>query len=542
MEKQQKNMKRLLRRILTVLGLLAAGFPARPQSLVIDSTLFIGCDSLDYGSTACYFSLPTNDGGLLFIGYTKCSNSGNIPYDSGSVTGSLVAKLDSNLHFVWVRQFGCGGNTIGLGCGAVQTPDGGYAILGNTNSDDTLIPGDHGGGDLWLFKIDAAGNFLWQRCFGGPFFEQPGSIAITPDGGFILLGTSTGAGGDVPFHFGDNFSLDWFVVKTDSLGNKQWSNDYGGTGDESTGTVLSADGGYFIVGSSYSRDYDCQDTFWHPGINTETDAYIFRLDTTGAVLWDSSYGGSGVDCALQAIWDERDSSIVMVGMSASNDYMVTGNYGVGGDMWVTKTNRDGTLLWSQCRGNNYGETFGTSICSAPYGYLAYGWNCPGTIGQQNLCVYAFDLNGDSAGYKIFGGSGWTFDFSASAIPLRNGYAVSGMTPSNGFTEGSNLGTLPASGYDCAFLAYVDYFPVGVANVVFENKDLTLFPNPAHDYIRMHLPAKGNFAIYALDGTEFYSNVADDYIEICTSGFPPGIYIVKFIYGEFNVIYSKFSKN
>ena len=536
-------MKRLLRCILTVIGLAALGGSARPQSLVIDSTLFIGCDSMAHSFAKCEFILPTNDGGLLFVGSTGCSNSGNIPYDSGAVTGSLIVKLDSNLHLVWTRQFGHGGNTYSTGCGAVQTSDGGYAILGSTNYDDTLIPGEHGNEDLWLFKIDALGNFLWQHCFGSPFAEQPGSIALTPDGGLIILGTSNGSGGDVPFHFGDNFSFDWFVVKTDSLGNKQWSNDYGGTGNESTGTVLSAHGGYFIVGSSNSRDHDCQDTFWHSGINTEVDLYILKLDKTGAVLWDSSYGGSGTDNALQAIWDERDSSIDMVGLTNSTDYMVNGNNGIGGDMWIVKTNMDGTLLWAKCGGNSFSESGGTSICISPFGYLAYGSTMPGTIGRENLCIYAFDFNGDTVGFKIFGGSGWSgYDVAASIIPLRNGYVVSGTTQSNGFTEGNNFGTLPAGGDDCAFLSFVNYISVGVANVTSEAKEVMVFPNPARSYIRAHLAAKGNLAIYSITGAEVFSNTIENNIKIDISNLPSGVYVIKFTDNNFNIIYDKFVKN
>ncbi len=90
--------------------------------------------------------------------------------------------------------------------------------------------GAKGSNDIWLLRLDDSGNLLWEKTYGSSQADVAISIANTPDGGLILLGATNGSDGDVPFHYGDIFALDWLVIKTDSLGNVQWSKDIGGTG------------------------------------------------------------------------------------------------------------------------------------------------------------------------------------------------------------------------------------------------------------------------------------------------------------------------
>ena len=86
----------------------------------------------------------------------------------------------------------------------VQTADGGYAVLAGTASSDGDVTGYKGGNDLWLLRLDASGNLLCGENTYGRLCEAKASISIaaTPDSGFILLGTTNGSDGDVPFHYG----------------------------------------------------------------------------------------------------------------------------------------------------------------------------------------------------------------------------------------------------------------------------------------------------------------------------------------------------
>src|SRR5207248_1708407 len=99
-----------------------------------------------------------------------------------------------------------------------------YAVAANTSSTDGDVVGNHGfsANDYWLIKLSNSGQVQWTKCYGSIYDEQVSSIAQTKDKGYILIGASTGSGGDVPFQYvNSQFAFDWFVIKVDSLGNKQ---------------------------------------------------------------------------------------------------------------------------------------------------------------------------------------------------------------------------------------------------------------------------------------------------------------------------------
>ena len=170
-------------------------------------------------------------------------------------------------------------------------------------------------------------------------------------------------------------------------------------------------------------------------MNTGDDYYILKLDDTGKVLWDSSYGGSGTDLPYQALFDARDSTIVINGNTTSADYMVTDSHG-GGDMWVLKLNKNGTLVWEKCLGSPAAES-GNSICiSSNGGYAAYG-GTNGVIGGSDAWVICVNNAGNEIVSKIFGGT--DMERPSTIVPYLNGYAAMGVSGSKVFTEGTTYG-------------------------------------------------------------------------------------------------------
>jgi predicted secreted protein len=138
---------------------------------------------------------------------------------------------------MWSKTYGGTGTDTGWG-DIVQTSDGGYAISGDTASFGA------GASDYWLIKIDSAGNMLWNKTYGGSLAESENAMCQTTDGGYALGGvtSSFGAGGQ-----------DFWLVKTDSSGNMQWNQTYGGTGTDNGIHVLqTGDGGYALAGGTYS--------------------------------------------------------------------------------------------------------------------------------------------------------------------------------------------------------------------------------------------------------------------------------------------------
>ncbi len=147
-----------------------------------------------------------------------------------------LIKLDSSGEEDWVQVFG--GDEEGTGFKAQQTDDGGYILVGGTRSFGA------GNSDAWLIKTDSSGEEEWSQTFGGVNFDGLYDIQQTGDNGYIMAGST--------FSFGAG-SQDGWLLKTDSFGEEEWSQAFGGNDyDGFWGVLQTNDGGYSAVGFTNS--------------------------------------------------------------------------------------------------------------------------------------------------------------------------------------------------------------------------------------------------------------------------------------------------
>src|ERR1019366_8701521 len=139
----------------------------------------------------------------------------------------------------------------------IQTTDKGYVFGGSSSAGiggDKSQPNNsiNSGWDYWIVKTDSIGNKEWDRDFGGAGDDNLYSLIQTKDGGYILAGsTDSDSSGDVSIPARVGGLKDFWVVKIDAGGNKQWDGRYGGTANEVLHSVLqSDDGGYLFGGIS----------------------------------------------------------------------------------------------------------------------------------------------------------------------------------------------------------------------------------------------------------------------------------------------------
>ena len=209
-----------------------------------------------------------------------------------------------------------------------QTTDGGYIVAGSTYSNDGDVTDNHGEMDVWVVKLDNAGNLQWQKCLGGSGFDTPRSIQQTSDSGYIVAGLSESNDGDVAGNHGD---FDSWIVKLDNAGNLQWQKCLGGTSfDEVRSIQQSSDGGYILTGRTASTDGDVT------GNQGNSDFWVVKLDYTGNLQWQKCFGGTDYEDAL-SIQRTLDGGYIVAGLSKSDDGDVTGFHGVY-DSWIVKLN------------------------------------------------------------------------------------------------------------------------------------------------------------------------------------------------------------
>ncbi len=265
-------------------------------------------------------------------GYIICGDSGS---DDGDVSGNhgsddiWLVKTDASGNIEW--QYCYGGSDPENGWVVIQTSDGGFVAGGETLSSDGMVENNHGNADAWIFKVDANGNLLWQRCLGGSAMDGLNKVIETRDGSLLLACYTESSNGDVSHNHGGE---DYWIVKMDQLGNILWEKTYGGSLYEDPWSITELYNGNFMInGRTSSNDGDISDH--HGG----SDFWLIEIDAAGNLVWESTFGGSQDDKGMTVI-QNTDQSIMISGETWSNDVDVSGNKGLA-DSWVVKLTRTG---------------------------------------------------------------------------------------------------------------------------------------------------------------------------------------------------------
>jgi len=234
--------------------------------------------SSDDGGTSVQ---QTTDGGYILAGYTSS-------FGSGSVDAWLI-KTDSAGNQQWSQPLG-GLSSDGAWC-VQQTTDGGYILTGWTYSSG---PGSLG--NVWLVKTNGSGNQQWSKAFGGNDVDRGYYVQQTTDGGYIITGYTDSFGAGL---------YDVLLIKTDSSGNEQWTKTFGGTGRDYGNCVdQTFDGGYIIAG--YTLSY---------GAGGD-DVWVIKTNSAGDKEWDETYGGVYSDVAY-SIQQTTDTGYIVTGHTLS---------------------------------------------------------------------------------------------------------------------------------------------------------------------------------------------------------------------------------
>jgi hypothetical protein len=243
-----------------------------------------------------------------------------------------VVKINASGNKIWDKCYGTNG-TRDEAHSIIATGDGGFAVLGGGH----FHPTGSGGWNFRLFKANANGEVIWSKFFGGDGHESGKSLCLTNEGGFLVVGGSpSGIGGDKSQASRGNH--DFWSVKFDGNGNKIWDRRFGGSLEDNCYDIVATnDGGYLIVGDSNSpADGDKSETS-----RGGTDFWAIKINSEGVKVWDKRFGGSGSDICNDII-ATSNGGFLLGGSSDSGfgDDKSEGSRGES-DFWLVKIDADG---------------------------------------------------------------------------------------------------------------------------------------------------------------------------------------------------------
>ncbi|MEM7037070.1 MAG: hypothetical protein AAF570_08845, partial [Bacteroidota bacterium] len=278
------------------------------------STVFGGS-----GADECFDLAATMDGGWMVAG-RSASGDGDIGQNRGA-DDMLLMKMDANGVPQWHRTYGGSATEYGI---QVQPNAAGYLLGGWTLSSDGEVWGHAGGIDIWILQLDAAGDTLWTRTYGGSGDAVLLSMKMAQNGDFFLAGFTENEGDEAG-------GKDVVLMKCGANGEVLWQEKYGGSADDVAFYMEElSDGRLLMSGYTASSDGDIKRN------GGGQDAWLLWTDANGQLLGESTRGQELNDLALHFCEDPEGGFRVAGMIESDREGVPVG--GELGDAWTFKWN------------------------------------------------------------------------------------------------------------------------------------------------------------------------------------------------------------
>jgi hypothetical protein len=473
-----------------------------------------------FGGTSqdvCTAMLQTTDNGYVLGGYSSSPMSGDKTSSQIYAMDYWLMKLDASGTKQWEKIYGGNGNDYLTSF--VQNSSGGFMLAGFTTSgiSGTKTDSCRGGNDYWVVCTDAWGNQLWDRTFGGSDNDYARCVKQTLDGGWIIGGNSqSGISGDkTENNHGASLSSDYWIVKIDENGNKQWDKRFGSMDDDILTSLLQMPDGTYLLGgySTGGISYDKS-----VGSRGGYDYWILKATMSGAKIWDRRFGGATTDY-LYSMQLTSDGGFLLAG---SSDSPLSGDKSEASrgqvDYWIIKTNASGTKQWDKTLGGTDEDWLSSARQTIDGGYILGGRSLSPISGEKSegsygnsdfwiiklgppspLPILLVDFSGEQSNERIQ--LKWT-----TASEINNSYFTIEKMMEGMFVQIQNL---PGSGNTTSMMYYETYdddpingdnyyrltqtdydghsetFTPIIVNYKKSAKNiLTTYPNPATDFLNV----------------------------------------------------------
>ncbi len=399
-----------------------------------------------------------------------------------------------------------------------------------------------GQSDIFIVKLDFAGNPVWLKRAGGSLFDEVNGMMC--DGTHLYMtGFYTGNASfeTTTLNSSGTNDTEIFLAKYDLKGDLVWVTDAGGPGEDAGADVVKDGAGDLVVTGEFGNTA----SFGSSVVSSVafSDVFIAKYDDSGSNIWATSGGGKSNDVAA-AIGYDNSGNVYICG--SIGDTATFGSYTVldngFGNVFVAKLNASGAWQWAKGGGSNSGDwIYDMSVRKNDGNTYVTGYlNGPGSFGTKfipsNGVNDAFVMRYNNAGTEMFGinigGNNYDQGKSISADEGGGVIYLTGEYTGN-VTIGNNNLPVPAPSTWFQFVTRISTGTVGLPEV--SAVDFNLFPNPSSDVVYLSpgewLRGPAEITVTDVTGRLVKRQQADlsgHAVAIPLSGLPAGRYTLSLI--------------
>jgi hypothetical protein len=471
------------------------------------------------------------DGGFIIGGTSSSTISFEKTDSSRGYSDYWIVKFNNNGAIQFDKTFGSDANDELHAL--QQTKDGGYILGGESwggksgDKSDTNRMDRFAYNDYWIVKLDAAGNKQWDKTLGGYQLDELHALQQTRDGGYILGGNSSSVVSGEKTDGCRGVAADYWIIKLDSLGNVQWDKTIGGTAyDYLTAIKQTPDGGYIIGGwSESSISYEKTDY-----CRGSYDYWVVKIDKFGNIQWDKTIGGFAAD-QLKSIDLTNDGGYILGGYSQSNISGEKSENSRGlGDYWMVKINASGNIQWQKTIGGSDNDAMFSIEKTMDGGYVLGGHSNSNISGEKTENSKGGNdywiVKTDNVGNIQWQKTigGSNEDDLMAVEEVGNNYLLAGSSKS-GATGDKNQNRRGQ---------YFDYWTVLLRNTSSVNKNtiqsnagntFSIYPNPAKNILYIQDAGKAVYTISNSSGKIYKTISIENNASVDITNVPQGLYFI-----------------
>ncbi len=381
--------------ILLILGFsgsqfLVIGVGTITQMATVDWFATFGYDNEDQG-----YSCAVDSYGNAYVAGDCKINGGN--------TNATLIKYDQNGNYQWNLTWG-GQFTDGAKSVCVDSLDNLY-LAGKTYSLGT----DTINGDAFIAKYDNSGILIWNRTWGGSEFDYASDVYVDSLGNVHVICTT--------YSYGAGFS-DISYLRYNSSGYLESVLIWGGTSTDTSADIEEDSNNNFIISGSTSS--------FGTG---NADAFILFCNSTGALLWNTTWGTYMLDRVYNLALDSNDN-IYLAGWTYYPSYDMDST-GISDRSYVlVKIDTEGNALWSRLWGSSEYRDYGVGVAIDSTDNIYFvGQGLNGGWGIVNVYMANFTTDGVLVSETTWGGGHHEYPHSIAVDKTTNDIFVAGTSSS-----------------------------------------------------------------------------------------------------------------